>query len=54
MIEGDLSPEQSDLWENLLDIVTSLVDEAEGDDVELEIEIEHELEIEEEELEEPE
>ncbi len=51
-IVGELSPEQLDLWDSLLENVTSLVTNAEGDDVELEIEIEHELEIEEEEIEE--
>jgi hypothetical protein len=52
--EGNLTEAQQDLWNNLVDIVISLVEGAEGDDVELEIEIEHELEIEEEEVEEPE
>jgi len=52
--EGELTETQQEIWNNLVYIVKSLVQEAEGDDVELEIEIEHELEIEEEELEEPE
>ncbi|ENO11999.1 hypothetical protein MBGDC06_00434 [Thermoplasmatales archaeon SCGC AB-539-C06] len=51
---GGLTETQQELWNNLVNIVKSLVQEAEGDDVELEIEIEHELEIEEEEIEEPE
>jgi hypothetical protein len=50
---GELTIEQQDLWNYLVELVEGLVGEAEGDDVELEIEIEHELEIEEE-IEEPE
>ena len=50
---GELTIEQQDLWNYLVDLVENLVGAAEGDDVELEIEIEHELEIEEE-IEEPE
>lgn len=50
---GELTEDQQDLWNSLVDMVEILVGEALGDDVELEIEIEHELEIEEE-YEEPE
>jgi len=52
-IADGLTDEQMALWDALVDIVESLVGEAEGDDVELEIEIEHEFEIEVEEIEEP-
>ena len=51
---GELNETQQGLWNNLVNIVISLVQGTVDDDVELEIEIEHELEIEEEEIEEPE
>jgi hypothetical protein len=50
---GELTIDQQNLWNYLVELVEILVGEADGDDVELEIEIEHELEIEEE-IEEPE
>jgi len=43
---GELTEDQQDLWNNLVELVEILVGESEGDDVELEIEIEHELETE--------
>jgi len=54
IVGDELSPGQLELWDNLLENVTSLVTDADDDDIELEIEIEHELEIEVEEIEEPE